>query len=304
MRISKTALLAILGLLCSAFAFSQSLDLSPEPDGTINVAASLGWEYSGGWSGSAQLRTGNNAAVDETSSGTSLEQSLTTIHKQVSAELVPLAFKAGDFDLRLSIKGDYLNIRETGFIDFRQNGGAVDPIIRLFFNNLRSIYAVKPGLSVGWGAKGDAASLSLNLSYSPWVWLALDQTLSTASDGTAFDTPKAKHDWQGSSLNSFGSTLDGSLDLDFLSIDLASSLEGTLYRYEFLQIGGSIGSQAAWILDGNADLFLSIPGVRITGLIPRFGMGWGWTGTFDQAAGAKPDMLIKLRLSLGFRGRN
>jgi len=296
-------LLVAFGILYPTFISAQSLDLSPEPDGTINIAGAMDWEYDRDWSGSLHYHTENTATLDESVPGTGLEQSLTTVQKQVSAELIPLAFKADSFSLGLSLKGDYLNIRESGFIDFRQFGGPADPIIRLFFNNLRGIYAVKPGLSLGWGLRGGIGSLSIGLSYAPLIWLALDQTLSTAAEGIAYDTPTTKHAWQGPSFNSFGALVKTSLDLRGLSLDLDSSLEGTHYEYEYLQIGGGIGSQSAWMLDGSVDLFMSLPVIQINGWIPRLGASWVWAGTFDQAPGSKPDMQTKWRLNLGFRGR-
>ncbi|HUX39959.1 MAG TPA: hypothetical protein VMV83_02235 [Rectinemataceae bacterium] len=143
----------------------------------------------------------------------------------------------------------------------------------------------------------------MKLCYSPWVWLALDQSLFTAADGTAFDTPTTKHAWQGSSFNSFGVLVNAGLNHDLISLDLTGSLEGNLFRYEYLQIGGGVGTQAAWNLDGTIDLFLSFPRFMVSGIVPRLGLGWLWTGSADQLNGTWADTQTIMRLNFGFRGR-
>ncbi len=297
-------MVSMVSLLLSIPCYAQSIDLSPESDGSINVAANLGWDYDSAWSGSVRLWTQNTSLVDEASPGEGLEQSLTTIQKQASGELVPLAFKSGDFDLGLSLKGDYLNIRETGFVDFRQFGASADPVIRLFFNNRRGIIAIKPGLALGWSLSGEVGSLSLDARYAPLIWLGMDQILSTAADGNDYDTPTTHHSWQGFSTNSFGMQIKSSLDLARLSIDFEGGLEGTLFDYEYLQIGGGTGSQSVWNLDAAANFFLSLSSFRIKGLVPRLGVGWIWNASYAHDSPAKPVLESKWQVNLGFRGNS
>lgn len=203
-------------------------------------------------------------------------------------------FTSGMHSVGLSLKGDFLSVQETGFFDLWENVKS-GPVVRVFLQNSRIIKSIKPGLALAAQSYGD---------FFPGRWvmyLGLDQELSSAAMGTpAYNTPKTANSFSGSSSHAWGAVLKTGVVYEGFHLDLDNNWEGTLNRYEAVNIGGRKSSEKAWIVDGFFNLNLAWDKLELNSLIPRIGVGFDWNGTYGQAPGVSE---TKWRLNLGFKSQ-
>jgi len=173
-----------------------------------------------------------------------------------------------------------------GTLDFQKNDVVTEPVVRLVFRNTQMIYAFKPGLGLSVGAEGAVVNWRFKASYAPWINLWLTQDLSTTAAGhPEYNTPKTISTFISPSYHSWGTALILGFKPEGALVDFDTTWEGTLYDYSALSIGGGTFSKKAWIIDGFFNLNLALTAVKIQSWIPRLGVGYDWSCTWDQAPG-------------------
>lgn len=310
MKLTKEHLTKIVVIVFSLLAdgpvWANDFAFSPEPDGTINLFGSLDWVYPVlEWEGSASLSTKNQTQVEDSPPEPGLEQSMATIHRQISTQVRPVEFLwpmlGGSSLAGIEIDMDWLFIRETGFTEFSTDDVAV-PVARIFFDNDRKIFAIKPGVSWTLRWKQQNWSLGASVRYSPIVWIDLQQQLMTSSNIAELSMEKTPFHYSGQSSNAWGTSMKGSWAGGGIRLHSQTQWEGTLYDYEYQSIG-STAHQKAWIVDGRTDVFFALDWkfLEFGGWIPKIGIGYDWSGTWDQdTATTQPfSSETKWRLNLG-----
>jgi len=276
------AALLLVALPLAALDFS----VSPNPDGSFDMRASHEWKYGEGpWFSSATLESSSSSSSekDETSRTMSVE-------RDVRAKLVPLGLKleSGPAELgaSLDLGWERMNISELGYVDATVGSVAY----RFFLANDRLINLALPKLRVDSSLDAGPVSIDLGGEYSPWLYVRLDQTLSTsATPSYPAELPTDReHESSQSAYNAF--SIDGSLRFrsDFIEPGIEAVYDWLAIKYEYVGALGSIdisnSRMSTLTLGGSAVLRF----VKIAGLSPKIRVSrvMEWADDLSDDAGA------------------
>ncbi len=284
--------------------YSQTFGVSPNKDGQLNPQVDFSWLYnSSSKGGQLRIKTIAESDIDNESPGSGLSKSITTVENHLFLELVPIfySFKANGLTWKpgIAIKADRYDIQEVGFQDVIQSSVQY----RLFFNNDRTISAIRPGIFSGFDYKQGNFSTQLNGFYSPWFYIQMDQEFSSAAEGTTvLDTPVTSYNFLGNGLNAWGVFSSIKLETKIISLDLQTAWEGFTLTYDYVGIGGTVYSSQISNITGSLDFLAGISVLNLKGFNPVIGVGLSLDITQDLANNGEweiqnnPNQLI-----IGFR---
>jgi hypothetical protein len=297
----------IAALLVALPIAALDFNLSPNADGSFDFSLKHEWSYGNGpFFSAASLTSCSASSTDKDSTSRSMGS-----ERDFAAALAPLGlqFGSGPNTLRASLDLGWtrMSISELGYADVSRDftdDAIANPIdYRFFLANDRVIDLALPKLRLDSKFWVGPFSASLGGEYSPWLFVKLDQTLSTSTTPAfPLDLPTDKHHVSTQSANSAFS-LEGSVYFrnSFVEPGIEASYDYLSIKYGYLNafgIASTMDSRAQTLKLSGSAIFRFM---KVAGLSPKIGlvraMEWNDDLSDDEGPVASGG---DWKLSLGF----
>ena len=267
------------------FLFSLDFSISPNSDGTMDVFASLDWEYAPHFYSGLEGKYTNVGDTSETASqyvatsGTILALGADILGYRIRR-------KNSRLDVSLNLQYQDMDIREIGYIDSGPTRYFVlnDRNLRLFLPRIKGLFSSLRG---GW-------KFSLGGEYSPWLHVDLDQVL-TVSPGLE-EVPYRSSQ---SAINAFSVNSSLRFMNPLLTPQISVVFDQLGIRYGINTAGGeTVIDTLLQTLSGEVMLVFSA--VNLSGVHPTAALRNDWDWTTDRAAGGSAELVSGFQFTFGF----
>lgn len=285
--------LFVLAALVLAFPLAAlDFSVSPNPDGSFDFSLKHEWSYGAGPFFSGASLQSSSGSSTETSEG----YRTMSVSRDFTASLVPLGYQLGSGRSQLRAALDLgwqrMKISELGYVD-----GYVPRTTnsyRFFMANDRVIDLILPKLRVDSRLGLGPLSLTFGGEYAPWLYVRLDQTLSTAATPTnsspvyAGSLPADKnHKSEQSAANAF--SIDGSAFFRsaFIEPGIEATYDDLSIKYEYLDAFGRVAvsdTRFQTLTIGGSAIFRF---AKVAGLSPKVSVSrvLDWADDLADSAG-------------------
>ncbi len=283
---------------------SFGFNLSPNEQGQLEPSLSAAWDWNERFGARLSFESDNSTDYSESIDGDAA--SFTTMNQNMSASLDPLVYRINTGPVSASIGaglgGDYLNIRETGYID--ATGLPTTPTsTRLFFNNVQELSSLRPGLSLAL-TTGDMKKnwISAAVTYAPVMFISLTQDFSSETTPTiaGLDTLRTEKTFSGTGTNAWDAAVEAGTLLGPVELSCDVQFDSASYVYKMLAIGGGTTSMDLIKQNIKANFLVSSPKVRFGSLQPRIGVGVVHSRYEDNNESSNNEDSTDWRFSFGF----
>jgi len=270
---NKKNLLLLATLISLASAYALDFDVSPNPNGSLDVNASQTFAWGESLWSSVSLSVENPLAVDDddayyvATSGTSVEASVDILGFRFSGP-------AG-FGMALNLLYNPSDLKEVGYIDLVDGS-------RLFLVNDRHIELILPRLKTSLSANAGPLKLSIEGEVAPWYMVTLTQTLSTSTSGVPVEKTLSS---PGTGNWAYSADAVLVINNSVLTPELRFGFDSVPIAYAYLDALGTESYLDSLIFNVRAMAGGSIDFLRFSGAAPRVLVGYEWNRVQNRATG-------------------